>query len=432
MKPAIFLKMPKADIPTEKCLDSTLNLLTEGYLFIPNRTRKYNSSLFQTRLMGQKTVCMSGKEAAKLFYDQNLFTREGVIPKRIQETLFGKKGIQTLVGAAHMNRKLLFLSIMSPQQIEQLIKLTQRQWQINSKQWEKRNQVLLFEEVSKLLFQAACKWSGVPLKNSEAKKKSSDMSYMIDAFGAVGPRHWRGRCARNRTECWAKALIQGVRAGRIILPKDTALYTIAWHKDLSNKLLEPEIAAIELINILRPITAIATYITFGALALHTYPEYRDKLRHSDEVYQTMFTQEIRRYYPFGPFLGAKVRGDFKWQNHSFQKDDLVLLDLYGTNHDKMIWKDPNTFQPEHFEHREDNPFDFIPQGGGDYKTGTRCPGEPLSVELMKISIKFLVNNLEYQVPLQDLSYSLRRLPTLPKSKFIISNVKNLGNKGTLQ
>lgn len=34
---------------------------------------------------------MSGKNAAELFYDNSLFTRKGVMPRRIQETLFGKK-----------------------------------------------------------------------------------------------------------------------------------------------------------------------------------------------------------------------------------------------------------------------------------------------------------------------------------------------------
>lgn len=94
-------------IPKEMCLDQTFKLLTEGYLFIPNRILKYRTELFETRLMGKKVVCMSGKRAADLFYNQTLFTRKGVIPKRIQETLFGKKAIQTLVGAAHMHRKLL-------------------------------------------------------------------------------------------------------------------------------------------------------------------------------------------------------------------------------------------------------------------------------------------------------------------------------------
>ncbi len=423
MMPIISKRKPSLIIPAEKCFDSTLQLLSEGYLFIPSRIQKYNSDLFQIRLMGQKAICMSGEKAAKVFYDQNKFTRKGAMPRRIQETLFGKKAIQTLDGAKHVHRKLLFMSIMTPSHIEQIVTLTRRQWQVNSKNWVGKNSVSLFDESAKLLFQVACKWAGVPLQQSEAKQRSEDMSAMIDAFGAVGARHWKGRCARNRSECWAKEIIKEVRAGRINAPKDTALYAITWHRELNGRLLDPQSAAIELINILRPITAIATFITFGALALHTHPEYQDKLQWEDENYLTMFTQEVRRFYPFGPFLAARVRKDFKWHNYYFQKGTLVLLDIYGTNHDPKIWTDPNVFQPEHFQDREDKPFDFIPQGGGDYKLGTRCPGELIVVELMKVSIDFLVNHLDYQVPLQNLNYSLIKMPTLPESKFILSKVR---------
>jgi fatty-acid peroxygenase len=139
----------------------------------------------------------------------------------------------------------------------------------------------------------------------------------------------------------------------------------------------------------------------------------------------MFTQEIRRFYPFGPFLGARVRRDFTWRGCNFKKGNLVFLDIYGTNHDPMIWKDPGVFRPERFQDREENPFDFIPQGGGDYKMGTRCPGEWITVELMKVSTDYLVNHLDYEVPLQDLSYRLNRMPTLPKSRFIIRKVRRV-------
>lgn len=410
-------------IPKVTCLDDTLKLLLEGYLYIPNRIRKYHTELFQTRLLGKKVVCMSGEKASQLFYDQNLFTRKGVVPKRIQETLFGKKGIQTLVGAAHMDRKLMFMSLMTPSKIDSIRKLTMRQWKINSRKFAHKSNILLFDEASTLFFQVACRWAGVPLGGSEVKKRAMEMSAMIDAFGGVGPRHLYGRYARNCSEFWATDLIQKVRSGRIIAPTDSALYVIAWHKHLNGLLLDPQIAAVELINILRPITAIATYVTFGALAINMYPECKNKLMEGNNEYLTMFAQEVRRYYPFGPFLGAKVRSQFIWQDYLFKKDDLAFLDIFGTNHDSKVWNNPNEFRPERFMGRTDNPFNFIPQGGGDAKMGTRCPGEGLTLELLKVSLDFLVHQLEYDVPLQDLNYSFRRIPTLPKSKFIMTNIR---------
>lgn len=92
---------------------------------------------------------------------------------------------------------------------------------------------------------------------------------------------------------------------------------MAFHRNLNGHLLEIQMAAVELINVLRPIVAIATFITFGALALHAHPESREKLQSGDENYLAMFTQEVRRYYPFAPFLGAKVRRNVVWNHGEF-------------------------------------------------------------------------------------------------------------------
>ena len=82
-------------VPKEEGIDHSLNLLREGYLYILNRRQSFHSDLFETRLLGKKAVCMGGKEAADLFYDNSKFKRAGVAPNRVAETLFGKKGVQT-------------------------------------------------------------------------------------------------------------------------------------------------------------------------------------------------------------------------------------------------------------------------------------------------------------------------------------------------
>jgi fatty-acid peroxygenase len=70
-----------------------------------------------------------------------------------------------------------------------------------------------------------------------------------------------------------------------------------------------------------------------------------------------------------------VRDEFEWRDRHFSKGSWVILDLYGTNHDTRLWEDPSKFQPERFRQWDGSAFDFIPQGGGEYYTGHRCPGE---------------------------------------------------------
>lgn len=182
-------------------------------------------------------------------------------------------------------------------------------------------------------------------------------------------------------------------------------------------------AAVELINVLRPIVAISTFITFSALALHEHPKCKEKLLVGDGNVFEMFVQEVRRYYPFAPFIGARVRKNFIWNQYEFKEEMLVLLDIYGTNHDSRIWENPYEFQPERFKEWKGNSFDFIPQGGGTPDKGHRCPGEGITIEIMKASLDFLVNKIEFEVPDQDLSYSLVKMPTLPESEFVMSNIK---------
>ena len=137
----------------------------------------------------------------------------------------------------------------------------------------------------------------------------------------------------------------------------------------------------------------------------------------------MFAQEVRRFYPFTPFVAAKTKKDFRWGKYEFEKGILVLLDVYGTNHDSEVWHEPYKFKPERFKERNEDLFDFIPQGGGNPAITHRCPGEGITVKIMESVLDFLINDIDFKVRNQDLSYNLKQIPTLPKSGFIISNVK---------
>lgn len=90
-----------SEIPRDPAIESSVALLGEGYDFIPSRCRRLQSDLFQVRLLLQNTICMSGEEAARLFYDESRFQRAHAAPRMLQKTLFGQGGVQGLDGAAH-------------------------------------------------------------------------------------------------------------------------------------------------------------------------------------------------------------------------------------------------------------------------------------------------------------------------------------------
>lgn len=412
-------------MPREEGIDHSLSLMREGYMYILNRRHSFNSDIFETRLLGKKAICMGGRAAAEVFYDTEKFKRKDAAPNRVVQTLFGKNGVQALDGQDHKHRKEMFMSIMSPEGLQSLKDITNKQWKLALSKWQQMDEVVLYDEVKEILCRTACQWAGVPLEEDDVKKVTKDLAAMFESPAAVGPNHWSGRHARNSVEKWMGELVDKVRNGEISPPEDTSLHRFSWYRDLEGNLLDTETASVEVINILRPIVAIAIFINFTALALHHYPEESKKLKTPDEKYTKMFVQEVRRFYPFFPFVAALVKKDFTWNNYKFEEGTLTLLDLYGTNHDPEIWENPDIFNPERFTDWDGSPFSFIPQGGGDYFMGHRCAGEWVTVEVMKVSLDHFVNQMEYEIPDQDLSFSMVSVPSIPHSKVVLTHLKQI-------
>lgn len=417
--------MEQKTIPQDKTLEGTIPLLiSDGYEFIKKRCDRYNTDIFETRLLLNKTICMSGEDAGKIFYDSDRFQRKGAVPGRINKTLFGQGGVQGMDGEAHHHRKGMFMSLMSTENIAYLLDLIAAEWPLFLRRWAGQDEIVLYDEMQELLCRAVCAWTGINVDDETAKERGRDFGAMVDAIGAVGPRHWRGRWARNRTEDWMMDLITQIREGKLDARPDSAAHVFALERDYQGGLLDNHTAAVEWMNILRPTVAISRFITFAALGLYEHPENRSKLQ-SDDDFIEMFVQEIRRYYPFTPFLGALVKEEFDWRGYQFPAGRLVLLDVYGILRDERIWDDPEQFEPERFRDWEGNPYNLIPQGGGDYYTGHRCAGEWITIEVMKQAVEFLAREMTYDVPPQDLHVSLTRIPAMPESRFVMSNVERI-------
>ncbi len=388
--------------------DDTLAFKLEGYAFISNRCHAIGKDVFDTRIFLQRTICMLGADAARLFYDGDAMQREGVAPLRVQATLFGRGGVQSLDGEPHRIRKQLFLSLLKPEAVARMASLFEQMTITSVPRWPER--VSLFEAVQDILAHAVCEWVGVRIDD---ERRIRDVAAMIDGSGGAGPRNWRGRVGRARAEWWIEREIDQIRNAK--MPPIGMLGTIAQSS------LDRHTAAVELLNIIRPTVAVARYITFVAHALHEYPHVADMLR--DDRMIEPFVHEVRRFYPFFPAAVARTRKSFQWHDIDLPEGVRVMLDLYGTNHDDRSWLDPNTFRPERFVGWIGDPYSLIPQGAGDVAITHRCPGEALTIELMKAATRMFTRTLTYDVPLQDLSMSLARIPALPASRFLVERVR---------
>ena len=407
-------------IPVDPSIDSTASFLRQGYTFITNRCRRLGTDAFETRLGLEPAICMQGEEAARAFYAGPL-TRRGGMPIPVLLLLQDLGSVQSLELAPHRHRKELFMALLGPDRAPELAAVVDEEWRRSVPRWAAAREIVLLTEVERLLCRAVCRWLGIDVSDGEVTARTAELSAMIDGAGTISPRNWRAQLLRRRTERWAADLIRNARDAATAVSGSDPLAAVALHRDLNGALLEPEVAAVELINILRPTVAVARYVVFAALSLHADPRLGDALARGGDEDLEAFVQEVRRFYPFFPFVAGRVAGEFSWRGQRVPKGRRVLLDLYGTNHDARIWDCPDRFEPERFRGWRGNPFTLIPQGGGDHLSGHRCPGEWVTIDALKASVRGLLR-MRYQVPDQSLRISLSRMPAQPESGLVLRDV----------
>jgi len=258
--------------------------------------------------MGMPAVGLCGPEAVRFFYDEGHVRRGGALPEPVRGTLFGKGSVHGLDGEMHRLRKSMFLSLLTDQEaVAALVEEVGAAWDDAVPAWA--GEIVFFDETSRILTRGVCRWAGIPSADEEVPAIASDLVALVDGFATLGPRHWRARLARGRRERWLADLVGQARSGRLVPPAGSALEAVVSHRDADDRLLEPRVAAVELLNIIRPTVAISWFAAYAAHALHRWPEHRARLRQHDVPYLAAFVHELRRFYPFAPFVGGLAVAD---------------------------------------------------------------------------------------------------------------------------
>jgi fatty-acid peroxygenase len=386
-------------------LDQTPLAAIKGYAWLPDLRRRSHGRPTRLRVMGQEAVVISGPDSARFFYDQGNLERHTALPHPVMATLFGRGAVHTLDGRAHEVRKALFVALLMHEDgIDTLAKMVGETFDGAVDRWRGGQPVSLFDGSARVIADAVARWTGVPESAFDPDDLAADLVAMVDGFATLGPRHVRALAARRLWEHRFTKIIEEVRRGEA---STTALSAIARHTDHDGELLDARTAAVELLNIIRPATAVAWFVAFAGHALERWPALRSGLADDDQV--LAFVHELRRFYPFTPFLGGRATRDLRFQHVDILRGALVLLDVYGQHHDPRVWPEPYEFRPERFLDRPVGEFELIPQGGGDPRTGHRCPGEKMTIAILGTLVKRLAR-LEYYMPPQGLTINLSRIP----------------------
>ena len=410
-------------------LDQSLVALLKGYAFVPDERRDAGGPgcPVHTRLMGRQALVVEGRDGARFVYDEQHVRRAGALPEPVSSTLFGHGGVHHLDGTAHRVRKAMFVDLLMGEGIGALVEEVTAAWDAAVPRWADADRVVLQDAVAEVITAGVCTWAGVPVSADDVPNLARDLVTMVDGFATGAPRHWRARAARTRREGWMSRIVEDVRSGERTVPAGSVVDVVSRHRDADGELLPARVAAVEVLNVVRPTVAVCWFVAYSAHALHRWPEHRARLAGGEAAFATAWAHEVRRFYPFAPFIGGRAPQDVEFGGERVPAGSLVLVDIWGTDHDPELWPEPFAFRPERFlapdgSVRPIDPWELLPQGGGDPRTGHRCPGEDLTVVLLS-ALAVRLARLHYDVPEQDLSISLSRIPAKPASGVVVTGVR---------
>ena len=168
----------------------------------------------------------------------------------------------------------------------------------------------------------------MPVAGGGLVARNRDLRAMIESAARVGPGHWVGLAARERAERGLVRLVESLRDAPSLQP-DSPLARIALGRDEHGWLLSPRVAAVEVLNVLRPTVAIARFVAFAAhaMAVHAQP---DGWLASPQA-RLRFVHEVRRFYPFFPAVAAVASREVEFAGRPIPAGTRVLVDLYGTD-----------------------------------------------------------------------------------------------------
>ncbi|CAG9771776.1 unnamed protein product [Ceutorhynchus assimilis] len=124
----------------------------------------------------------------------------------------------------------------------------------------------------------------------------------------------------------------------------------------------------------------------------------------DMKYLELVLKETLRIYPSVPFVGRITNEELNYKGHIIPKGTILMLHLYGMNHDPDYFKDPEEFRPERFQDLSGKyPYSYIPFSAGP----RNCIGQKFAMLEMKSIVSKVLRNFELY-------------PTNPPHKLVLS------------
>jgi len=396
-------------IPTLPVFDSAPGLLGDRYRYLSRGAAQLESDAFYTRVGGRRALCIRGAEAAHFFYEGDRFDRMRAMPPTTAGLPRNSKSVRTLDGDEHRMRRFGFLQLLQGSSDDRMEGIARQAFRDAVLRWRAGDVQVMQDELPPIFTSIATRWAGIP-EDLVGDDLSGDLWAMIENAGSVGPTHWVAQLRRSRAEEWARKLIRGVRRSTVDAVEGTPLAALAQWTDSDGDLLPVGVAAVELLNLLRPTVAVALFAEFAMLALALKPHYRDRFAEGDLTDLDAFVHEVRRRTPFLPLSAGRAASDLDWRGETVPEGTWTLLDLFGTNHDPRLWPRPHQFDPARYRRGDGDARHIVAQGSGHYASEHRRPGEPTMEVLLREAIRAFSAPPWGLVPRQNLRVTWGSVP----------------------
>lgn len=384
-------------IVQDKGIDHTIDFLREGYFYFSKRMNEYQEDVVESRIFGRKLVMMRGEEAANLVKDTAMFRNEKSIPELSSSFLTEEKGVFHLADIDNNYQKEWFQRILTKEKLEELELIIRQRWEERIEAWKREPSIHFVTEMEELGIISICNWLGIPIRANNLKQRTADIQAFVQLFSKYGMNRWKRNQAKNRIEKWLVFLVRQLRSGRIHINEDKIIYKLAWHENDSGEILPNKVVVQELILLIRTFVASSRWVVFSQLALIEHPNLKERLQ-TDETYVNCFIYEVIRYFSIVPFSVAKAQKQLFWKDMFFQNNQVVLFDVYGTNHHPDKWSSPESFYPERF-------LDIASDSEEEVS---------VTVQLMKVHLSYLLRT-DWVIPDQMMTSQGTEVPARPKS-----------------
>jgi fatty-acid peroxygenase len=395
-------------IPALRAPDSTLQFLGDGYGFISKTADRLGTDAFRTRIGLRPVLCLRGGEAARFFARDGHFGEVRAMPPSFVRLLQDRGRGPAPEADEVLRRRAGFAELMHGSSESRMAGIAEDIFSSALLEWRGEGTVRMRDELPRLFTGIALRFAGVPQHRMERDARAGELWAMVESAGSFGPAAWAASARRTQTEQWARGLIRDVREGRERAVIGTPLAAVAnWRGDDGE--LPLEVAAVELLNLLRPTVAVALFAEFATLALIQKPRLRKAFANGDLTMLDGFVHEVRRRTPFFPVIAGRATADLDWQGDTVRAGTWTMLDLYGTNHDARLWPHPMSFDPGRYARGEGDAAQIVIQGSGAFAFDRPGLGEPATEALLR-NFTVLLARLRWAVPAQDLRVRYDRMP----------------------